>query len=195
MRQRVSIAMALANDPDVSIEDEQTTALAASLAIGLKTYPLNQLPVLWVAGAGGIWLFYVQHQFEDTYWRKHRDWDYCRAGIQGSSYYDLPRLAHWFTGNIGYHHIHHLDSRGGVDQHGETPGDALARGLELVGEDLRQVGAALDGGDAVPLINLPDRGGGAGAAGAPDAAGVADGAGAASAAASAARAVRAPGSR
>jgi omega-6 fatty acid desaturase (delta-12 desaturase) len=52
----------------------------------------------------------VQHQFEDTYWREHPDWDFHRAGIEGSSYYDLPRVLHWFTGNIGFHHIHHLSS-------------------------------------------------------------------------------------
>ena len=64
-----------------------------------------------LAGALGVWLFYVQHQFEDTYWREHPDWDFHRAGLEGSSLYDLPAVLHWFTGNIGFHHIHHLSSR------------------------------------------------------------------------------------
>jgi omega-6 fatty acid desaturase (delta-12 desaturase) len=58
-----------------------------------------------------VWLFYVQHQFEDTYWREHPEWEFHRAAIEGSSFYDLPALLHWFTGNIGFHHIHHLASR------------------------------------------------------------------------------------
>jgi omega-6 fatty acid desaturase (delta-12 desaturase) len=59
----------------------------------------------------GVWLFYVQHQFEDTYWREHPEWNFHRAGIEGSSFYDLGPVLHWLTGNIGYHHIHHLASR------------------------------------------------------------------------------------
>ena len=58
-----------------------------------------------------MWLFYVQHQFEDTYWRENPEWNFHRAGIEGSSLYDLPNVLHWFTGNIGFHHIHHLASR------------------------------------------------------------------------------------
>ena len=72
---------------------------------------LVQLPIVVVAGAFGVWLFYVQHQFEDTYWELHPEWDFHRAGVEGSSFLDLPRVLHWFTGNIGYHHIHHLSSR------------------------------------------------------------------------------------
>ncbi len=83
----------------------------AHFTIGLKAFFLVQVPITVISGAVGIWLFYIQHQFRDTYWRNHRDWDFCRAGIQGSSYYDLPRVLHWFTGNIGYHHVHHLASR------------------------------------------------------------------------------------
>ena len=64
-----------------------------------------------VAGATGIWLFYVQHQFEHAYWERGDDWDYTAAALQGSSFYKLPRILQWFTGNIGYHHIHHLSSR------------------------------------------------------------------------------------
>ena len=67
-----------------------------------------QLPVLVLAGALGVWLFYVQHTFPRAYWARQGNWDYERAAFAGSSYYDLPRVLHWFTGNIGYHHIHHL---------------------------------------------------------------------------------------
>jgi omega-6 fatty acid desaturase (delta-12 desaturase) len=69
------------------------------------------IPVMVIAGAVGVWLFYVQHQFEDTYWARQGQWSVERAAMTGSSFYDLPRVAHWFTGNIGYHHIHHLSSR------------------------------------------------------------------------------------
>ena len=79
--------------------------------IGLGTFFAIQLPITILAGAIGIWLFYVQHQFEDTYWEGKEDWDFNLAGLQGSSFYDLPPLLHWLTGNIGYHHIHHLNPR------------------------------------------------------------------------------------
>ena len=78
---------------------------------GWKTLLMVELPVLVVAGALGIWLFYVQHQFEEAYWEKQEQWDADTAAIQGSSFYDLPRFLHWFTGNIGFHHIHHLASK------------------------------------------------------------------------------------
>ena len=85
--------------------------LAAWQTIGLKAFFLVQLPINIFGGALGIWLFYVQHQFEDTYWREHPEWDVHRAGIEGSSFYDLGSVLHWLTGNIGFHHIHHLASR------------------------------------------------------------------------------------
>ncbi|HVS04314.1 MAG TPA: fatty acid desaturase [Thermoanaerobaculia bacterium] len=84
---------------------------AFGLTIGLGRFALVHGPIFVFAGALGIWLFYVQHQFEDTYWRNHPEWDFHRAGIEGSSFLDLPRWLHWFTGNIGYHHVHHLASR------------------------------------------------------------------------------------
>jgi omega-6 fatty acid desaturase (delta-12 desaturase) len=59
----------------------------------------------------GVWLFYVQHQFEGTYWEKHENWDYVTAALKGSSFYKLPKVLQWFTGNIGYHHIHHISPR------------------------------------------------------------------------------------
>jgi omega-6 fatty acid desaturase (delta-12 desaturase) len=69
------------------------------------------VPVMLLAGAVGVWLFYVQHQFERAYWARQERWNPDAAAMAGSSFYDLPRVAHWFTGNIGYHHIHHLSSR------------------------------------------------------------------------------------
>lgn len=68
-------------------------------------------PVIVLASSMGVWMFYVQHQYEDTYWRSHDRWDYVAAALSGSSYYRLPRVLQWFTANIGLHHLHHLDSR------------------------------------------------------------------------------------
>ena len=79
--------------------------------IGWHVVLLVHLPIVLVAGAMGVWLFYVQHTFENTYWTRKADWDSNEAAITGSSYYALPRVLHWFTANIGYHHIHHLASR------------------------------------------------------------------------------------
>ncbi len=79
-----------------------------SLTIGIKAYLLIQLPVMMLAATAGVWLFYVQHQFEDVQWKRRDDWDYAEAALRGSSYYELPRILQWFTGNIGFHHIHHL---------------------------------------------------------------------------------------
>lgn len=81
---------------------------AFCLAIGWRDYLLVQGPVLVVTGAVGIWLFYVQHQFEDTYWQAHADWRYDDAALEGSSYLRLPGVLRFFTGNIGFHHVHHL---------------------------------------------------------------------------------------
>jgi omega-6 fatty acid desaturase (delta-12 desaturase) len=81
---------------------------AACLTIGWQDYLLVQGPVLLVSGAVGVWLFYVQHQYEDTYWQSHADWRYDRAALAGSSYLKLPGVLRFFTGNIGFHHVHHL---------------------------------------------------------------------------------------
>jgi len=83
-------------------------ALSAAKIIGWQTYLLIQLPFLWLAGGAEIWLFYVQHQFEDGYWARKSEWDPLRAAMEGSSFYKLPVVLRWFSGNIGYHHIHHL---------------------------------------------------------------------------------------
>ncbi len=85
--------------------------LAMSWTIGWKAYVLLQLTVVMVAGSAGVWLFYVQHQFEGVYWERRAEWDYEKAALQGSSYYKLPRLLQWFSGSIGFHHIHHLSPR------------------------------------------------------------------------------------
>lgn len=85
--------------------------MAAARTIGLKTYLLIQLPVIWFAGIFGIWLFYVQHQFEGVYWARREDWDALRAAMEGSSFYTLPVVLRWITANIGYHHVHHLSPR------------------------------------------------------------------------------------
>ena len=82
-----------------------------SSIFGFWTYLVLQVGVTLVAGAGGIWLFYVQHQFEDVYWERKDEWDFTAAALQGSSYYKLPKVLQWFSGNIGFHHIHHLSPR------------------------------------------------------------------------------------
>ncbi len=84
-------------------------ALTAARIIGWRAYLLIQLPVLWLAGGVGIWLFYVQHQFEGGYWSRKNEWDPLRAAMEGSSFYNLPAVLRWFSGNIGYHHVHHLN--------------------------------------------------------------------------------------
>jgi omega-6 fatty acid desaturase (delta-12 desaturase) len=68
-----------------------------------------QLPVVWFAGMAGIWLFYVQHQFAGVYWARKSEWEPLRAAMEGSSFYKLPALPRWFSSNIGYHHVHHLN--------------------------------------------------------------------------------------
>ena len=85
--------------------------VVAAHTIGIKELLMIQLPVAFIGGLGGIWMFYIQHQFEGTYWQRHEEWDYATAAIRGSSYFKLPRVLQWFTGNIGFHHIHHLSSR------------------------------------------------------------------------------------
>ena len=81
------------------------------LLLGLPKYLLIQLSVYAIASAGGVWLFYVQHQYEGVYWARSSKWDFVAAAIDGSSYYKLPRLLQFFSGNIGFHHIHHLNPR------------------------------------------------------------------------------------
>ena len=79
--------------------------------IGVKAFLLVHLPIMLLAASAGVWLFYVQHQFEHTLWEDDRNWSLHEAALHGSSHYDLPGLMRWFTANIGAHHIHHLCSR------------------------------------------------------------------------------------
>jgi acyl-lipid omega-6 desaturase (Delta-12 desaturase) len=81
------------------------------LAIGWKAFLLVEGPIFLLSGSAGIWLFYVQHTFEDSYFEGNKDWDYVKAAVEGSSFYKLPKLLQWLTGNIGYHHVHHLSPR------------------------------------------------------------------------------------
>jgi omega-6 fatty acid desaturase (delta-12 desaturase) len=80
-------------------------------AIGWQAFVLVQLPTAWLAGAAGVFLFYVQHQFEDAYWENTGTWSYAEAALRGSSYLKLPKVLQYFTGNIGLHHVHHLSAR------------------------------------------------------------------------------------
>ncbi len=82
-----------------------------SYFMGVKAYLLIQLPVVMIAASAGVWLFYVQHQFEGVYWERNEGWDYVTEALKGSSFYKLPRVLQWFTGSIGFHHIHHLAPR------------------------------------------------------------------------------------
>jgi omega-6 fatty acid desaturase (delta-12 desaturase) len=81
------------------------------LVLGWRSYLEMQVPTLILAGAAGIWLFYVQHQFEDAYWETNDEWSYDDAALRGSSYLKLPRILQFFTGNIGFHHVHHLSAQ------------------------------------------------------------------------------------
>jgi omega-6 fatty acid desaturase (delta-12 desaturase) len=101
---------------------EQNSVLWTNLAVGFmaaglcwifgfKAYVLLQAVILTVAGSAGVWLFYVQHQFDGVYWERSADWDYGAAALKGSSFYKLPKVLQWFSGNIGFHHIHHLSPR------------------------------------------------------------------------------------
>lgn len=78
---------------------------------GWQACLILMLTTMLVAGSSGVWLFYVQHQFEGVYWERAESWDYAMAALQGSSFYKLPKILQWFSGNIGYHHIHHLSPR------------------------------------------------------------------------------------
>jgi len=79
--------------------------------LGVSAVLLVYLPAMYLAAVAGVWLFYVQHQFEDAYWKDHEDWDYATAAIRGSSYFKLPAVLRWMTGSIGLHHVHHLGPR------------------------------------------------------------------------------------
>ncbi len=85
--------------------------LGLVFTIGLVPLLLIQLPIIFLSASAGVWMFYIQHQFEASYWEEEDKWDFATAALKGSSYYKLPALLQWFTGNIGFHHIHHLSPR------------------------------------------------------------------------------------
>ncbi|MBS4209966.1 fatty acid desaturase [Bacillus sp. FJAT-50079] len=95
------------------ITNASIVAIAGLLcwAIGWQAFLLIQGPIFLISGSLGIWLFYVQHQFEDSYYESQEEWDYVKAALEGSSYYKLPKVLQWLTGNIGFHHVHHLSPR------------------------------------------------------------------------------------
>ena len=81
------------------------------IVFGWKAYLITQLLVIFFGTGAGVWLFYVQHNFEGVYWERHNQWNYFKASMQGSSFYKLPAILQWFSGNIGFHHIHHLGAK------------------------------------------------------------------------------------
>ncbi len=83
-------------------------AAIVSYFIGWQAFLIIQLPVMYFASIGGIYLFYLQHQYEEVYWCREKDWDYKQMAMHGSSFFKLPGILRWFTGNIGFHHVHHL---------------------------------------------------------------------------------------
>lgn len=86
-------------------------ASALCWALGWKAFLSVQGPIFMISGSLGIWLFYVQHTFEDSYFEKDDNWEYVKAAVEGSSFYKLPKPLQWLTGNIGFHHVHHLSPR------------------------------------------------------------------------------------
>ncbi|MCB9703717.1 MAG: fatty acid desaturase [Myxococcales bacterium] len=116
----------------------------AALTIGIGDYLMVQIPLTLTASAMGIFLFYVQHQYEHAYWEHDKTWDFTSAGLEGSSFLDLPRPLHWLTGNISYHHIHHLASR--------VPNYELPRAFDEI-DELREV-PHLTLGDAFRSLRL-----------------------------------------
>ena len=86
-------------------------AVAAAAAVGWREFLLVQVPVTWLASSIGVWLFFVQHQFEGTSWERAEDWTFHQGALEGSSHLDLPPVLRWFTANIGIHHVHHLAAR------------------------------------------------------------------------------------
>jgi len=97
----------------VHLTNVALVALVAGICwlIGWQAFLLLQVPMVLLAGGAGIWLFYVQHQFEDAYWESGESWSYADAALKGSSYLMLPKVLQFFTGNIGLHHVHHLSAR------------------------------------------------------------------------------------
>ncbi len=99
----------------LSVHATNLTLAAVAILLGLlgalDEAAMIYLPAFLVAGSTGVWLFYVQHQFEEAYWRPAAEWDYATSALKGSTYLKLPKVFQWFTGNIGLHHVHHLSPR------------------------------------------------------------------------------------
>jgi omega-6 fatty acid desaturase (delta-12 desaturase) len=114
VRQRFSLSSAKPREKN-SVRMMNLAILAFSGTLiaffGFLPWLIIQLTILAIGGGGGLWLFYVQHQFEGAYWERNESWDYTDAAMKGSSFYKLPRILQWISGNIGFHHIHHLSSR------------------------------------------------------------------------------------
>jgi omega-6 fatty acid desaturase (delta-12 desaturase) len=85
--------------------------VAAMWLVGVRPFLLVHLPIVLLAASIGVWLFYIQHQFEETFWARASTWTMPQAALHGSSHYDLPLILRWFTANIGVHHVHHMCSR------------------------------------------------------------------------------------
>jgi omega-6 fatty acid desaturase (delta-12 desaturase) len=117
-----------------------------SLLIGFREFMMIWLPIVLLSGTAGVLLFYVQHQFEDAYWREGGEWDYATAAVAGSSYFRLPKVLQWFTGNIGFHHVHHLSPKIPNYQlercHRENPTFQKVTTL-TIGESIRTLGLKL----------------------------------------------------
>jgi omega-6 fatty acid desaturase (delta-12 desaturase) len=103
---RESWISAMANNAAIAV-----IVTAMMWAVGVKPFLLVHIPIILLAASIGVWLFYVQHQFEHTYWAGSPAWSQHEAALHGSSHYDLPGILRWFTANIGVHHVHHLSSR------------------------------------------------------------------------------------
>jgi len=86
-------------------------AVILSFIFGFERYLVIQFSILAVATSFGVWLFYLQHQYEGVYWARHEQWDFTKAALEGSSFYQLPKVLQFFSGNIGFHHLHHLNSK------------------------------------------------------------------------------------
>jgi acyl-lipid omega-6 desaturase (Delta-12 desaturase) len=105
-RRRLSWTSILGTDAVIA-----AVTLLLVLTVGPRPLLLGYVPMILLASSIGVWLFYIQHQFEDTYWQAEADWDFRAAALHGSSFYDLPQALHWLTAYIGFHHIHHLCSK------------------------------------------------------------------------------------
>lgn len=115
LRHRLPICLMKDRDAWISVMATNAGILLVATTlcylVGFKTFLLIQIPIVTVGAAIGVWLFYVQHQFDETYWETRPEWKHEHAALHGSSFYDLPKPFMWLTGNIGIHHVHHLSSR------------------------------------------------------------------------------------